>query len=107
MPVFLCLLNGITISQKRFRYLFFTVLFWFLKEVSNSILFYFICFKLYSVLFLCPVTPFIFASAYCDSVLCLVGQGVQFDDVSLMELEDVLEQKLLERWNSCGSAGIL
>uniref|UniRef100_A0A8W8K8N4 Uncharacterized protein n=1 Tax=Magallana gigas TaxID=29159 RepID=A0A8W8K8N4_MAGGI len=43
-------------------------------------------------------------SAYCDSVLCLVGQGVQFDDVSLMELEDVLEQKLLERWNSCGSA---
>lgn len=99
MPVFLCLLNGITISQKRFRYLFFTVLFWFLKEVSNSIL--------STVLFLCPVTPFIFASAYCDSVLCLVGQGVQFDDVSLMELEDVLEQKLLERWNSCGSAGIL
>eukprot|EP00105_Crassostrea_gigas_P002618 XP_011415199.1 PREDICTED: uncharacterized protein LOC105319378 isoform X2 [Crassostrea gigas] len=43
-------------------------------------------------------------SVYCDSVLCLVGQGVQFDDVSLMELEDVLEQKLLERWNSCGSA---
>lgn len=78
---------------------FFTVLFWFLKEVSNSIL--------STVLFLCPVTPFIFASDYCDSVLCLVGQGVQFDDVSLMELEDVLEQKLLERWNSCGSAGIL
>lgn len=74
-------------------------LFWFLKEVSNSIL--------STVLFLCPVTPFIFASDYCDSVLCLVGQGVQFDDVSLMELEDVLEQKLLERWNSCGSAGIL
>lgn len=61
----------------------------------------------FTVLFLCPVTPFIFASDYCDSVLCLVGQGVQFDDVSLMELEDVLEQKLLERWNSCGSAGIL
>lgn len=101
MPVFLCLLNGITISQRRFRsYLFFfTVLFWFLKEVSNSIL--------STVLFLCPVTPFIFASDYCDSVLCLVGQGVQFDDVSLMELEDVLEQKLLERWNSCGNAGIL
>lgn len=102
MPVFLRLLNGITISQRRFRsYLlfFFTVLFWFLKEVSNSIL--------STVLFLCPVTPFIFASDYCDSVLCLVGQGVQFDDVSLMELEDVLEQKLLERWNSCGSAGIL
>lgn len=78
---------------------FFTVLFWFLKEVSNSIL--------STVLFLCPVTPFIFASDYCDSVLCLVGQGVQFDDLSLMELEDVLEQKLLERWNSCDSAGIL
>lgn len=78
---------------------FLTVLFWFLKEVSNSIL--------STVLFLCPVTPFILASDYCDSVLCLVGQGVQFDDVSLMELEDVLEQKLLERWNSCGSAGIL
>lgn len=78
---------------------FFTVLFWFLKEVSNSIL--------STVLFFCPVTPFIFASDYCDSVLCLVGQGVQFDDVSLMELEDVLEQKLLERWNSCGNAGIL
>lgn len=78
---------------------FLTVLFWFLKEVSNSIL--------STVLFLCPVTPFFFASDYCDSVLCLVGQGVQFDDVSLMELEDVLEQKLLERWNSCGNAGIL
>lgn len=100
MPVFLRLLNGITIFKEDSDSIFFlTVLFWFLKEVSNSIL--------STVLFLCPVTPFIFASDYCDSVLCLVGQGVQFDDVSLMELEDVLEQKLLERWNSCGSAGIL
>lgn len=58
--------------------------------------------------FIFPSCNFVyFCSAYCDSVLCLVGQGFQSDDVSLMELEEVLEQNLFERWNSCDNDGIL